>query len=143
MRDEHIFHVGLTKRYTELQDVFRIATQKSNLPPGQAGSNDESIEAVILRLTGEDGHEALFKAFGDCVDIDCSATFVTQVKILNPEGLPRYQLAFVWVFRVNRRAHFLNNRQRIGEHNRIVEAVDDESQIACLQLICGIQVNAA
>ena len=132
MCDEHVFHIGLTKRYTELQDVLRITTQKGDLAPGQAGSNDESIEAIILCLTGEDGHEALFEALGYCFDVDSGATFVTQVKILDPECLARRQPAFVWMFGVNRCTHFLNDWQRIGEHNRTVNAVHDETQVACL-----------
>ena len=85
MRNEHVFHVGLTERQPQLQNVLGVAAQKCDFAPVEVGWNNQSVEPVDFSLAGKGGHEALFEAIGHGLGIDFLAALVSQVKVLNPE----------------------------------------------------------
>ena len=114
--DQHVFHVGLTERQPKLEDMFGVAADQGHFPPGKFRTDDQPVQPVVFGLTRKHCHEAFFEPIGHGIDVDGVTAFVTQVEILNPEGLARLQFRFVRMFGMYLGAHALENRQGVGEH---------------------------
>ena len=67
---EGLFDVGLRERHADLQQVLAVAAQHRHLAPGQAGRDDQPVEAVVLGIAAPELQEGLLEGMADRVDVE-------------------------------------------------------------------------
>ena len=113
MPDQNIFHVGLTERQAELQNMLRITTQQRRLTPIQVSAKDQSIEAIVLCIAAQYRQEAFFEALINGFEVDNHATFINEVKVLNPKRAAIVQFGLVGSFGIHPDAHVFHDWERV------------------------------
>ena len=117
---ERPFDVVLGERRATLAHVLRVGAQHGRLPPGEAGSQDECVEAVALVLVvPRSGHRVLEQL----AHVVGHGPVVAQSEVVDV-GLAGQALELVGPLVDDLDAHGGQDRQHLGERQRWSDPVD-------------------
>ena len=142
MLGERVLHVRLAEGASRLAQVLRDRAQDRDLPRGETGREDESVEAVVLCLASPDLLERVLEGLTQVLDVQLRAEVMLEPEVVDPHGVPSDRPQLVWPLVADPHAHVLEQRQHVREQDRPPGADDLEGKLVDGRVERGVEAEA-
>ncbi len=119
VRGQRVLHVGLAERASRLAEVLRDRPEDRDLARGQPRREDETVEAVVLRLAAPGASERVLERCPDIVRLELGSFVVAEPEVVDPDRRAACGLDLVRPLVADPDAHVLEQRQHVGEEERL------------------------
>ena len=118
----------------DLPQVARVGAQQGDLPPAEAGADQQLVEGVALGLAEPDAGEGILEFVLHLVHDDIVGEAVDQAELLYPVTLAVAGAHPVGTLGDHAQAQVLQDRQHVGQGQAVAAVVKAQPQLVALLL---------
>ena len=127
-----LLHVRLAEHPARLAQVLGDRAQQRDLAPGQLGSEHEPVEAVVLDRAAPHLGERVLEHLTDSIRLELDSFAAVQAEVVDPHGRPLDGCHLERPLVGDLDAHVLEQRQHIGQEDRLPRAQQLEREVTDL-----------
>ena len=117
----------------DLLQVAAIGAQQRHLAPGQPGAEHQAVEGIVLGVAGDDVGERLLAEAVEGLQVDHQPGRRREGEVVDPVGAAVTLAQPVGILAQHPQAEVLQDRQHVGERQRLVGVVDLAAQLVRAQ----------